>query len=139
MGMSDYSDLEKEIREAPEPKVIPAGTEVKARIILVNSGTSEKNDARWYSVVFDVPSEVLAPNLSDFFWELADRDKIDPKQFQKSLRQFRTFAESFGIDYSRPFMWEDDLVGKEGWIIVGVKKSDEYGDQNTVKKYVAGK
>jgi hypothetical protein len=43
------------------------------------------------------------------------------------------------IDYSRPFDWEDDLVGLEGWIILGVKKSDEYGDQNTVKKYVAPK
>jgi len=53
--------------------------------------------------------------------------------------KFKSFATAFGIDYSRPFSWTDDLPGKEGWLIVGVRKSDEYGDQNSVKKYIAGK
>ena len=44
MAMSDYSDLEKEIGGAPEPKMLPAGSEVKARIISVRSGVSDKND-----------------------------------------------------------------------------------------------
>ncbi len=44
MSMSDYSDMEQEIREAPEPTILQAGTEIKARIITVNSGISDKND-----------------------------------------------------------------------------------------------
>ena len=141
MSMSDYSDLEQEIKDAPEPQILPAGSEVKMRIITVNSGISEKNDAKWYSVVFDVPSEVLCPSFSDFFWELGDRDKIDPKQFQSALRQFRTFAEAFNIDYSRPFSWEDDLPGLEGWAILKVvkDKSGEYPDKNGVSKYITPK
>jgi len=141
MTMSDYSDLEKEISEAPEPEILPAGSEVKARIIAVNTGVSEKNNARWYSVIYDVPSETLCPSFSDFFWDLVDRDKLEPKQVQNSLRQFRLFAEAFNIDYSRPFSWEDDLPGQEGWMILGVRKdkTGEYPDQNSVKKYITPK
>ena len=141
MTMSDYSDLEKEIKEAPEPKILQKGTEVKARIITVNTGVSDKNDATWYSVVFDIPSETLAPSFSDFFWDLLDQDKIDPKQVQQAKRSYKMFGEAFNIDWSRPLNWADDLPGKEGWVILGVRKdkSGEFPDQNTVGKYVAGK
>lgn len=138
MGLSDYSSLEKEISNAQEPTVLPRGKEVKVRIINVRSGVSEKNGATWYTPVFDVPDEPMVVEFSSFFWDLADRDKLDPKQRARNMTAFKNFAAAFGIDYSRPFSWEDDLIGKEGWVIVGVRKSDEYGDQNTVSKYVAG-
>lgn len=38
--LSDYSDLEKEIASAPEPRILNRGAEVKARIIAVREGTS---------------------------------------------------------------------------------------------------
>jgi len=139
MALTDYSDLEQEIKDAPEPKVLPAGSEVKARIINVRSGISDKNDARWYSPVFDVPDDPMVVEFNAFFWELADREKLTPKEVQRGIYQFGRFAECFGIDYSRPFSWEDDLNGLEGWVILGLKKSEEYGDQNTVKKYVVKK
>ena len=138
MGLVDYTDMEREIADAPEPKVLKAGTEVKARVTQVNTGTSDKNDCQWYMPVFDVPDDPMVLEFNDFFWEL-DQEKLDAKQFQRALYKFKQFAAAFGIDYSRPFSWEDDLAGKEGWVILGSKKSDEYGDQNSVKKYVAGK
>ncbi len=138
--LSDYSKLEKEINEAPEPKSLPSGSEVKARIIMVREGVSDKNDAQWYSVVFDIPKEPLVKEFNAFFWDLADLNKLDgEKQQAGALRGFKNFATAFGIDYSKPFSWMDDLIGKEGWVILGVKKSDEFGDQNTVKKYLAKK
>jgi len=138
MTISDYSDLEKEIKNAPEPQILPAGTEVKGRIVKVDGGISEKNNAEWHSVTYDVPNEVLCPMFNDFFWELSDHDKIDPKQYQQSLRQFKTFAEAFNLDYSRPFSWEDDLPGLEGWMILKVvkDKKGEYPDRNGVAKYI---
>ena len=138
MALTDYSDLEKEIKDAPDPITLPRGTEVKFRIIAMREGISDKNDAQWYMPVFDVPSEPLALEFSDFFWDLADRDKLDPKSEAQALRKFRSFAEAINLDYSRPFDWED-LIGKEGWCILGIKKSDEYGEQNTVSKYVGGR
>jgi hypothetical protein len=139
MSLTDYSDLEKEIANAEEPKILPRGSEVKARIIAVRSGVSEKNGAKWYSPVFDVPDDPMVSEFSAFFWDLADRSKIEPKQVARNMNAFKNFAAAFGLDYSRPFSWEDDLIGLQGWVILGVRKSDEYGDQNTVQKYVAGK
>ena len=138
MSLVDYTDLEQEINDAPEPKTLPRGTEVKARIIAVRDGISDKNGARWYQPVFDVPDDPMVIEFTDFFWDLADRSKLDPKSAQRALYKFKQFAQAFGLDYSRPFSWEDDLVGLEGWVIVGVRKSDDYGEQNTVSKYIAG-
>ena len=57
----------------------------------------------------------------------------------RALSDFQVFASGIELDYSRPFSWEDDLVGMETWMILGVKKDDEYGDKNTVSKYVVKK
>ena len=138
MSLTDYSDLEKEIEDAPEPKILPRGSEVLARIIAVREGISEKNGAQWYMPVFDVPSDPMVIEFNDFMWDLADRDKLDAKNSQRALYKFQRFAEAIGLDYSRPFSWEDDLIGLEGWVILGVQKSDEYGDKNSVSKYVTG-
>jgi hypothetical protein len=137
--LTDYSDMEQEIDDAPEPITLPKGAEVKARIISVRSGVSDKNGATWYTPVFDVPKEPLCKEFNDFFWDLADRDKLDEKATLGALRKFKNFAQAFGLDYSKPFSWEDDLPGLEGWLIVGVRDTDDYGRQNTVSKYLAKK
>lgn len=147
MALTDYSNLEQQIADAPEPKTLPRGTEVQARIIAVNEGISDKNGCQWYMPVFDVPSDPMVIEFNAFFWDLADASrkddqgnmKLEPKQFQRSLNQFKNFAAAFGIDYSRPFSWTDDLLGLEGWVILGVKKDDEYGDKNTISKFVTRK
>jgi hypothetical protein len=135
MALTDYSDLEQEIKDAPEPKVLPAGTEVNFRIISVRSGISDKNDCRWYQPVFDVPDDPMVIEFNDFFWEL-DREKLDQKQYARALHDFKVFAECIDLDYSRPFSWEDDLPSKTGWAILGIKKDTTYGEGNTVKSYI---
>ncbi len=135
--LTDYSALENEITGAEEPKVLLAGSEVKARIVGIRTGISEKNDCTWYSPIFDVPEDPMVMEFSDFLWDL-DQVKLDPKSYARAVYKFKQFATCFGIDFSRPFSWEDDLVGLEGWMILGLKKSEEYGDQNSVKKYIIG-
>ena len=135
--ITDYSDLEQEIVDAPEPKYLPAGTEVKARIVSVKSGI-DKNGLDYYMPLFDVPDDPMVIMFNDFMYDL-QKDKLDSSTFAKSLHKFQKFAASFAIDYSRPFDWEDDLPGKEGWMILRVVKSEEFGDKNSVKKYVAPK
>lgn len=138
MSLSDYSDIEQEVKEAPEPKILHAGTEVKVRIIGCREGVSDKNDCAYHMPTFDVPDDPMVMEFNDFFWEL-DKEKLELKQYQRTLFRFKQFINCFGIDISRPFSWEDDLPGKEGWVIVGVKKSEEYGDSNNVKKYIMPK
>jgi len=136
--LTDYSNLEQDITNAQEPKILPSGTEVKARIISVRSGVSDKNNCTWYQPVFDVPDEPLVMEFNAFMWEL-DASKLTAKQFARGLHDFQQFAKAFGIDYSRPFSWEDDLIGLEGWVILGIKKDETYGDGNTIKKYIVKK
>ena len=136
MALTDYSDLANDIDGAEEPTTLKAGTEVNARIISVRSGVSDKNDCTWYMPTFDIPTDPMVSEFNDFFWEL-DQTKLTAKEFARGLYKFQQFASAFGIDYSRPFDWEDDLTGKVGWMILGVRKSEEWGEQNTVKKYVA--
>ena len=147
MSLTDYSKLEREIKNTPEPTTLKKGTEVKARIIAVRTGVVEKEESAYtgisyFSVTFDVPDEPNVKEFSDFFWDLVDIDKIkniSEKAYFGAIRHFRNFAESFSIDYSRPFNLEEDLFGKKSWLIVGIKRSDEYGDQNIVQKYVSPK
>lgn len=138
MALTDYSDMESEIRDAPEPKLLSKGSEVLARIISVQKGVSDTNDCTWYQPVFDVPDDPLVVEFRAFFWEL-DREKLTAKQFARALSEFQKFATCFSLDYSRPFDWEDDLPGLTGWVILGFKKDDEYGDKNTIKKFVVRK
>jgi len=145
MSLTDYSKLEREIKNTPEPTTLKKGTEVKARIIAVRTGVVEKEESAYtgisyFSVTFDVPDEPNVKEFSDFFWDLVDIDKIkniSEKAYFGAIRHFRNFAESFGLDYSRPFNLEEDLFGKKSWIIVGIKRTGEYGDQNTVQKYIS--
>lgn len=143
--LTDYSKMEGEIANAPEPIALKKGTEVKARIISVRTGVVDKEDSdyigiAYFSVSYEATDEPLAKEFNDFFWDLIDREKlaaISEKTALGAIRKFRNFSAAFGLDYSRPFDLEDDLPGKTGWLIVGTKKSEEYGDQNTVQKYLA--
>jgi hypothetical protein len=137
MSLTDYSHLEDQIEDAEDFKILPAGTEVEARIIGINTGVSEKNDCRWFMPLFDIPDEPMAAEFNDFFWDL-DKDKLDEKAFARSLSKFKKFAKAFDVDFSRPFDW-DDLVGSTGWVILGIRKDEEYGDKNKVNKYVMGR
>ena len=138
MSLSDYSSMEEAIRNAPEPKILAKGQEVKARIINIRTGRSEKNDALWHNVVFDVPSEPMIREFQVFMWDPMDHNKIDPKQVARNMDQFNKFTKCFGIDLSKPFSWEDDLPGKMGWIIGGQPTTDDYGEKGSVGKFVIG-
>jgi len=64
MALADYSDIEQEIKDAPEPKILPRGSEVKARIIGHNEG--EGDYGTWHQFVFDVPSDPLVKEFRKF-------------------------------------------------------------------------
>ncbi len=146
MPLSDYSDLEKEIKEAPEQEILPAKTEAKLRIVSVNSGMIEDENkptfgAQWHSITFDCPEHLNCMMFNHFMWDLTTRDKLDEKFVLSTLRDFRDFTDCFGIDISRPFSWEDDLPGLEGWAVLKIvkDKAGDYPDKNGVSKFITPK
>lgn len=138
MSLLDLTDLQGEIEGAEEPTVAESGTEQKLRIISVRGGTAGLNNCEYFSPLYEVSDAPMVKEFSDFFW-VPDRDKLTEKQYQRSLYAIKVFAEAFNVDLSRPIDYEDDLPGHKGWAIVGVKRSDEYGEQNTIRKYITPK
>lgn len=137
MSLMDFSNTEKEIKEAPAPRVLAKGEEAEIRIIGVKEGVSDKNGARWFSPRFDVPRDPMVKEFNSFFWNPLDNAKIDEKQKQMNNYSLQQFFAAFKVDLSKPFSF-DDLVGKKAWGIAGVRHNDEHGDQNIVSKWVTG-
>jgi|WetSurMetagenome_2_1015567.scaffolds.fasta_scaffold251296_1 hypothetical protein len=142
MALNDYSSMEQEIRNTPEPKVLPKGKEVKARIIRVQIGISDKDaysGARWIRFLVDIPDDLMVKEFGFFCWDpLTNKNIADPKIVSHNQDSFNRITKCFKIDLTKPFDWETDIVGKTGWIITGQKDDPEYGIQNTVSKFITG-
>ena len=138
MNLLDLTGLQGEIEDAPEPTVAKAGTEQKLRIISVREGEAGEGNCPYFSPVYEVVDAPMVKEFNDFFW-VPEKDKLSEKQYQRALYAIKVFTKCFEIDISRPIDYEDDLPGHVGWVIVGTRKSDEYGEQNTVRRYIAPK
>jgi len=135
MSMLDLTDQLDDIEGAEEPTIAEAGEEYKLRIVSVREGT-DKNSLDYFAPLFEV---VGAPMVKEFsgFLHIPNKDKMEEKQYRRSLYAIKIFAECFGLDLSRPVDYEDDLPGLVGWAILGAKTDDTYGEQNTIRKYIA--
>jgi len=127
--------MEVDVNDAVEPIVIEAGQEVRVRVTSVRTG-DDKNGKPYVMPVFEVPDEPNAKDFSDFMYS-PDKGKLSAKELAKAKWKMKTFFDATGFDNSRPFDPEDDWIGLEGWVIVGVSKSEEYGEQNTIRKYLS--
>lgn len=134
--MSIYDPSAWNLDDVVETTVIPDGTEIEARIISVKVGV-RKNGVEYYNIRFDFPSEPYARDMTDFL-DLPT-SSLSPKVLNAVRNKMSTFFDAFGIDRTTPFDPAEDFPGLTGFVIVGVKTSEEYGDQNTVRKYVRGR
>ena len=137
MSMLDLTQIQDEIEDSQEPTVLKAGTEAHLQVVSVRSDV-DKNDNEYFMPVFEVIGEPMAKEFSDFF-HVPDREGLTEKQYGRALNKIKNFTKAFGIDISRPIDYEDDLPGHKGWAILGVRQDDEYGEQNTIRRYVLPK
>ena len=135
--MSDLLDLAgMDLENAPEPSVLDAGKEAKLRILEVRRD-NDKNDHEYILPRFEVVDEPTAMDFTDFMY-LPD-SWMDEKQLVRVKDKLRKFLLAFEVDLGMSIDLANDLDGREGWAILGVKRSDEYGDSNTIRKYIAPK
>lgn len=131
-------DQMESLEGSQEPRVVEANSEVKLRILDVRTG-NDKNGNPYIMPRFEVPSDPLAKDFTKYLpVPNADLKREDLKKFERSRWDMTEFMAAFEIDVTRPGDPED-WSGKEGWAILGVSKSDEYGEQNFVKKFVKGR
>ncbi len=117
-----------------EPRILNAGEEARLRVISVRSGV-DKNDENYLMITCEV---VDVPEAKEIMYMLyIPSSTMDPKKLNRTKWDWTVFAQATGFDLSRPFEPEDDLIGLEFWAVLGVRKSDEYGDQNTIRKFLS--
>lgn len=127
--------VNENIASTPDPVCVAADSECKLRIIEVTYKDSDKNGNSGLLVRFEITDEPLAKDFIRYF--TLPSAAMDEKKRESSKRGLKHFGEAFGIDFQRPFEVEE-LVGLEGWAILGVEANEQFGDQNYIKRFVTG-
>ena len=132
--MSMIDPNEWELNNSQESYALKDGAEVILRIIEVRKNTRPENGSEYYTIRLEVPSEAFSKDITE--WLDVPSRSLDAKRLNAARQKMLHFSEGFGIDMSRPFDPIEDWVGLEGWCILSLTKSDQYGEQNRISKYV---
>ena len=133
-SMSMIDPTEWELDDSHEPITLKDGTEALLRVIEVTRGVSKLSGVVQYIVRFDVPSEPFSRDITDWFDE--PTRGMEPKRLNDAKQKMKHFMDCFGIDRIRPSDPNEDWVGCEGWCILSLRSSEQYGDQNRIAKFV---
>lgn len=122
-----------------EPHVVSAGEEYRIRILDIKKDEDgslprNKNGDRYLMPLFDIPDEVGAISFNDYMG-LPTSEQSD-KERNAVKYKIQQFLKCFGFDPSDLPDDPDDLVGADGYAILGVKNDAEYGDKNFVRRYL---
>lgn len=129
------SFLDFNLNDVPELSALPDGQEYELRIL----ECEVKNSAAGNPMVicrFDVPSEPNSKGITHVMMLPTQAD--DEKKRNGRLRSLKMFCDAFGIDYGSGISLGEEVVGNTGWAILGIEDSPEYGEQNRVRRFVAG-
>ena len=126
--------LDMNLGDAVEPTVVPAGEEYKLRIMSAPVD-NDKNGAPYMRPIFEIPDVPTSKAFSDFL--RIPHPGLSPKEMNDAKWRMTLFLQCFGMDPARP-LDPEELKGREGWAILGTK-DDDYGESNTVRKYIAPK
>ena len=124
---------EWELEDSQEPYALKDGSEVMVRILEVRKARRD-NDAEYYIVRYEIPSEPYSKEVTDFL-DIPSRS-LDAKRLNAARQRMLHFTQCFNIDVSRPFEPMEDWPGQEGWCLLSMSKSEQYGEQNRVARYL---
>jgi len=135
--MSFLEDMN--LNDVVEPTTVPAGEEYQIRVIDMKTDENgdlpiNKNGNRYLMPMFEIPGEVGAKNFNHYIG-LPNED-MDAKAANEAKYRLQQFLKCFGFDPSSPPDDPEDLVGAEGYAILGIKEDPNYGDQNTIKRFI---
>lgn len=106
--------------------------EYKVRILQVNSGV-DKNGSPYLLPRLEVEGEPYAKDFTYFIGLPGGQD--DAKQINRKKLKFRDFCLAFGFNPAEQHVLSD-FEGALAWATLGKEETDEYGEQNYVKKFI---
>lgn len=119
----DFSDTHDEV-------ILEEGREVLLRVISVDAGVGPKGDYK--RIGYEVTDEPFAKAIYNII-SMPNQNDDARKRNKKNIR-LRDFMIAHELDTTRRFSWSD-LVGVEVWAVLGVERSEQYGDKNSIQKY----
>lgn len=138
--MATINPSEWNLDDAEEPVVLPAGTEAKVRIISVRIGRTaiEKGSMQYIQPTVEICDEPMAKDFG-IYLGLPEPTKMTPKALQRTKWTLKCFYECFKISTSGESNPQEDWLGLEGWVVLGVQENPGYGQQNNVAEYIKPK
>jgi len=124
------SFLDMNFDDVVEPRAVAPDKEYKLRITEVREGT-DKNGNGYILPIMEVLDEVGAKNITYFLG--FPREDMDAKQLNAAKYKIKKFCEAFNVDPNSEFQ---SWVGAEGWAILGLDETDEWGEQNFIRRFV---
>lgn len=117
----------------PELKVLPAGSEVKLRILEVQVNP-DRNGNEQLVVRLDVSDE---PLVKEIYWRchFPNGKAYSEKRNILLARFLKEFCDAFKLDKGNADHDTSDWLGKEGWAILSVRTDPKYGDQNEIGRW----
>lgn len=130
MPIIDFSEFD--LDNIPELKILPAGSEVKLRILDVNLKPDKNNDLMM-QLRLDIVDE---PLTKEVYWQChLPKGSMGEKRVNMLKEFLAQFCEAFEIDKTSSND-TSDWLGKEGWAILGVRTDARYGDSNEVNRWL---
>ena len=131
--MSMIDPTEWSLEDSQEPYALKDGSEVILRIIDVRLDKRD-DDSEYYTVRMEVPSEPYSKEITD--WLNVPSRNLDAKRLNTAQHKMKSFMLCFSIDTGKLTDPLEDWPGQEGWAILNLTKSDQYGEQNRIAKYI---
>ena len=130
MPIIDFSEFD--LDNIPELKILPAGSEVKLRILDVNLKPDKNNDLMM-QLRLDIVDE---PLTKEVYWQChLPKGSMGEKRVNMLKEFLSQFCEAFEIDKTSSND-TSDWLGREGWAILGVRTDARYGDSNEVNRWL---
>jgi len=126
--------LDIDFNDVQEPTAVPGDEEYKLRIVDVRQA-DDKNGAPYMLPRFEIQGEPAAKEFTRFL--RLPHDGLDAKQLNSCKWQLKNFFEAFDLDPNMASI--EDMIGAEGWAILGLEESEQWGEQNYIKKFIAPK
>ncbi len=127
--------LDLDVGDAQEPITVAADEERKLRI--TSCHVTESDKGTFLIPRFEVIDEPFAKEFTSPL--RIPTDDLGEKELNRAKWNLKVFFETFEFEVRGEFDPKDDLPGCEGWAILGIRESDDYGEQNTIKRYLPPK
>ena len=123
------------VNDAVEPTAVPGDQEYKLRVVDAKEDL-DKNDEPYLLPRFEIVGEPTAKEFTKFL--RLPHDGQTDKQKNSCKWALKVFFDTFEVEQSM-IEEPEDLIGHEGWAILGLEDSGEWGEQNYVKKFISPK